>query len=112
MRFDSFQDFFANCRDFCTHISVIIESQEQTFTRKQRTLKHVAVKEENPAHKAPDFIFQFSYLSIGGYIMTESYRNSFFELKGYSVQMGYMGYVAGEYMLFASEEDYREYMED
>ena len=32
--------------------------------------------------------------------------------KGYYVAGGYMGYVDGEYMLFASEEDYREYMED
>lgn len=33
-------------------------------------------------------------------------------MKGYTVTEGYMGYVENEYMLFASEEDYREYMED
>ena len=33
-------------------------------------------------------------------------------MKGYVVDSGYMGYVDGGYMLFASEEDYREYMED
>lgn len=33
-------------------------------------------------------------------------------MKGYLVGGGYMGLVDGEYMLFASEEDYREYMED
>lgn len=33
-------------------------------------------------------------------------------MKGYNVTEGYMGYVDGNYMLFASEEDYREYMED
>lgn len=32
-------------------------------------------------------------------------------MKGYSTQSGYMGYVNGTYMLFACEEDYREYME-
>ena len=32
-------------------------------------------------------------------------------MKGYSVSEGFMGYVDGEYMLFASEDDYREYME-
>ena len=31
-------------------------------------------------------------------------------MKGYFVTAGYMGYVDGEYRLFASEEDYMEYM--
>ena len=33
-------------------------------------------------------------------------------MKGYVVSDGYMGYVNGKYMLFADEEDYREYIED
>lgn len=33
-------------------------------------------------------------------------------MKGYTTASGYMGYVEGTYILFASEEDYREYMED
>lgn len=33
-------------------------------------------------------------------------------MKGYPVPEGYMGYVEGIYMLFASEQDYREYLED
>lgn len=33
-------------------------------------------------------------------------------MKGYIVTDGYMGLVNGNYMLFASEEDYREYMEE
>lgn len=33
-------------------------------------------------------------------------------MKGYYISNGYMGFIDGEYMLFASEEDYREYMED
>ena len=33
-------------------------------------------------------------------------------MKGYATPNGYMGYVAGTYMLFASEDDYREYFED
>lgn len=32
-------------------------------------------------------------------------------MKGYFISEGYMGYVDGEYILFASESDYREYME-
>ena len=32
-------------------------------------------------------------------------------MKGYTVESGYMGYVNGGYMLFASEMDYEEYME-
>ena len=33
-------------------------------------------------------------------------------MKGYVVSDGYMGYVNGKYMLFAYEEDYRDYIED
>ena len=33
-------------------------------------------------------------------------------MKGYSVDNGYMGYVDGRYMLFASEADYLEYVEE
>ena len=33
-------------------------------------------------------------------------------MKGYCVESGYMGLVDGRYMLFACEDDYREYMED
>lgn len=33
-------------------------------------------------------------------------------MKGYFTQAGYMGYVDGSYMLFSSEEDYREYLRD
>ena len=32
-------------------------------------------------------------------------------MKGYVVSDGYMGYVNGKYMLFADEEDYRDYIE-
>lgn len=33
-------------------------------------------------------------------------------MKGYFVGSGYMGMVEGRYILFASEEDYLEYLED
>lgn len=33
-------------------------------------------------------------------------------MKGYVTASGYMGYVNGEYILFASEADYREYMDE
>lgn len=33
-------------------------------------------------------------------------------MKGYYVPEGYMGYVNGSYMLFASETDYEEYCEN
>ena len=29
-------------------------------------------------------------------------------MKGYTVEFGYMGFVDGEYQLFADEQDYRE----
>lgn len=32
-------------------------------------------------------------------------------MKGYVIAEGYMGYVEGCYMLFASENEYQEYME-
>lgn len=34
------------------------------------------------------------------------------EIKGYYIPCGYMGYVNGEYMLFASESDYLGYVAD
>ena len=34
------------------------------------------------------------------------------KIKGFIVSVGYMGYVDGEYMLFASEADYRDWMAD
>ena len=33
-------------------------------------------------------------------------------MKGYTVESGYMGYVNGGYILFASESDYRDYMSE
>ncbi len=33
-------------------------------------------------------------------------------MKGYFVADGYMGYVDGRYMLFADEDDYREYISE
>ena len=33
-------------------------------------------------------------------------------MKGYTTAGGYMGFVDGGYILFASERDYKEYMED
>ena len=33
-------------------------------------------------------------------------------MKGYAVDNGYMGYVDGGYMLFASEVDYSEYQDE
>ena len=33
-------------------------------------------------------------------------------MKGYTVESGFMGYVDGDYLLFADETDYREYLED
>ena len=34
-----------------------------------------------------------------------------FIMKGYHTESGYMGYVDGRYVLFASESDYIEYIE-
>lgn len=33
-------------------------------------------------------------------------------MKGYHTAQGYMGFVEGSYILFASETDYEEYMAD
>ena len=33
-------------------------------------------------------------------------------MKGYITASGYMGLVEGRYILFASEQEYREYMEE
>lgn len=33
-------------------------------------------------------------------------------MKGYITGSGYMGYVNGQYMLFSSEDEYMDYMEE
>ena len=33
-------------------------------------------------------------------------------MKGYNTEIGYYGYVNGTYILFASEADYKEYLEE
>lgn len=33
-------------------------------------------------------------------------------MKGYTTSAGYMGWVEGRYILFASEREYREYIEE
>lgn len=33
-------------------------------------------------------------------------------MKGFTTSAGYMGWVNGKYILFASEHEYREYMEE
>jgi hypothetical protein len=33
-------------------------------------------------------------------------------MKGYVVENGYMGYMNGRYMLFADEQDYREFFSE
>lgn len=33
-------------------------------------------------------------------------------MKGYIISNGYMGYVDGDYMLFATEEEYYEYISE
>lgn len=33
-------------------------------------------------------------------------------MKGYYIDCGYMGYISGRYMLFASESDYIEYVKE
>ena len=42
----------------------------------------------------------------------EIFGNAYSAVKGYFVGEGYMGYVDGEYLLFADESDYRDYMEE
>ena len=48
---------------------------------------------------------------IGPYKCYSVFRKKNRMMKGYTVESGYMGYVNGGYMLFASEIDYEEYME-
>ena len=33
-------------------------------------------------------------------------------MKGYNTASGYMGYVDGQYVLFVSEQEYREYLSE
>ena len=42
--------------------------------------------------------------------MKQDLKGQVFFMKGYTVETGYMGYVDGEYMLFADESDYLEFL--
>lgn len=53
--------------------------------------------------------FRYSY--IRQVISLNRLRKAEASMKGYHVDNGYMGYVAGHYYLFASEADYLEYLE-
>jgi len=39
-------------------------------------------------------------------------KGRYFTMRGYTIDIGYMGMVDGKYILFACEADYREYLED
>ena len=43
-------------------------------------------------------------------LLSDDERSVFF-MKGYVTASGYMGYVENEYILFASEDDYFEYVD-
>ena len=53
--------------------------------------------------------------SISGILISEAKTSGFLRkertMKGYYNNAGYMGYVEGRWMLFASESDYLDYME-
>lgn len=44
--------------------------------------------------------------------LSEKKRQEGIRMKGFTTSAGYMGWVEDRYILFASEYDYREYMED
>ena len=46
------------------------------------------------------------------HILRKSEKRRYWQMKGYNTGDGYMGFVDGRYMLFASEADYYEYMND
>ena len=63
----------------------------------------------------------FTKITLGGICIGHLLRYSIIrktkqrrqkEMKGYNTEIGYMGLVNGEYLLFASESDYREWLED
>lgn len=64
------------------------------------------------------FILKSVFLYLKSVIITMSEEDGHIKalqeavMKGYSVSNGYMGYVDGRYMLFVSQEEYREYYED
>ena len=60
-----------------------------------------------PALKLVFLLYTFPFSLSSGQTGKEGQN-----MKGYNTSDGYMGYVDGEYQLFASEADYREWMED
>ena len=56
--------------------------------------------------------FLYSHLLYDDNIKKEEKSKEDWQMKGYDTSNGYMGYVEGKYILFASEREYFEFMED
>ncbi len=56
--------------------------------------------------------FLYSHLLQDDNIKKEEKSKEDWQMKGYDTSNGYMGYVEGKYILFASEQEYFEFMED
>ena len=56
--------------------------------------------------------FLHSHLLKDDNIKKEEKSKEDWQMKGYDTSNGYMGYVEGKYILFASEREYFEFMED
>ena len=64
--------------------------------------------------KAHDFIPEQYWTSTSQFNLSGKMciRDRDWQIKGYDTSNGYMGYVEGKYILFASEQEYFEFMED
>ena len=56
--------------------------------------------------------FGKEFLKKGTKIRLEKEIKGDWQMKGYNTSNGYMGYVEDKYILFASEQEYFEFMED
>ena len=89
----------AGIRDICT----VPPFRWRNWSRKFKKYTYVANNDRFIGH----ILFYTEFRS-----KEQRIERSVFFMKGYFVPDGYMGYVNGSYMLFADENDYREYMED
>ena len=58
------------------------------------------------------FLYPTSFCTLSITRRVQQQKEGVEFMKGYTTENGYMGFVDGNYQLFASEADYKEWMED
>lgn len=79
----------------------------------KKSLKNTPIRTQNRSGTTWMSGFMYSHLFYTGNIRkSKKVIKEDWQMKGYNTSNGYMGYVDGKYLLFASDTEYFEFMED